>query len=170
MEKIMTESEFKIENINHYHHDFEQSVPRKLQYPDSKYRIIYCMFENWKDDRGRFIQVQIVRDSDHGGWTSHLNLGVRPFDKGYLPRTWGSNVDIARKTIHAENVKHGITSRDEFRGWVGLHMNNINLQNLDDIVDFNYPCNAEGQRIVKTTRANGRHYDLVIKGKIDAEF
>lgn len=166
----MTKKAIKIESINDYHHDFVQSVPRKLQRPVNKYTIIYCMFENWKDDRGRFIQVQIVRDSNHEDWTSHLNLGVRPFDKGYLPRTWGSDIDIARKTIHAENVKHGITNRDEFRGWVGLHMNNINLQNLDDIVDFNYPCNEHGQRIVKTTRANGRHYDSVIAGKIDAEF
>ena len=166
----MGESEFKIENIHDYHHDFTQSVPGKLQRPELKYTIIYCMFENWKDDQGRFIQAQIVRDSDHEGWKGHLNLGVRPFDKGYLPRTWGFDVDIARNVIHEMNADHGIYNRDQFRGWVGLHMNNINLQNLDDIVDFNYPCNAEGQRIVKTTRANGRYYDFVIKGKIDAEF
>ena len=166
----MTESKFKIENIHDYFDDFQQSVPEKLQRPVLKYTIIYCMFENHIDHDGRFIQAQIVRDSDHEGWKGHLNLGVRPFDKGYLPRTFGSDVERARKVIHAENANHGITNRDEFRGWVGLHMNNISLQNLDDIVDFNYPCNEEGQKIVKTTRANGKYYDFIIKGKIDAPF
>ena len=119
----MGESEFKIENIHDYFDDFQQSVPGKLQRPEHKITIIYCMFENWKDDQGRFIQ--------------------------------------ARKVIHELNADHGITNRDEFRGWVGMHMSSINLYNLDDIVDFNYPCNEEGQKIVKTTRANGRYYDFV---------
>jgi len=165
----MTKKAIKIESINDYHHDFEQSVPRKLQRPELKYTIIYCMFENWKDHKGRFIQAQIVRDSDHEGWTGHLNLGVRPFDNGYLPRTFGSDIERARKTIHELNANHGITSRNEFRGWVGMHMSgsvysfsrNIQLHTLDDIVDFNYPCNAEGQKILRTTRANGRYYDFV---------
>ena len=61
----MGESEFKIENIHDYFGDFQQSVPEKLQRPVLKYTIIYCMFENWKDDQGRYYQTQIVRDSDH---------------------------------------------------------------------------------------------------------
>jgi len=162
----MTKKAIKIESINDYHHDFEQSVPRKLQRPELKYTIIYCMFENWKDHKGRFIQAQIVRDSDHEGWTGHLNLGVRPFDNGYLPRTFGSDIERARKTIHELNANHGITSRNEFRGWVGLHMNNINLRMLCDIVDFNYPCNEEGQRILNTVKSNGKFYDFVTPGRI----
>jgi hypothetical protein len=119
------------------------------------------MFENWKDDHGRFIQSQIVRDSNPEYWEGKTRLGVRPFDKGYLPCTFGSDVERARKVIHELNADHGITSRDQFRGWVGMHMSSINLYNLDDIVDFNYLCNEEGQKIVKTTRANGRYYDFV---------
>ena len=157
----MGESEFKIENIHDYLDDFAQSVPGKLQLPEHKITIIYCMFENYIDHQGRFIQTQIVRDSNPEYWEGETWLGIRPFDKGYLPRTFGSDVDIARKTIHELNADHGITNRDQFRGWVGMHMRSINLQNLDDIVDFNYPCNAEGQRIVKTTRANGKYYDFV---------
>ena len=157
----MGESEFKIENIHDYFDDFQQSVPGKLQRPEHKLTIIYCMFENWKDDQGRFIQAQIVRDSNPEYWEGKTRLGVRPFDKGYLPCTFGSDVERARKVIHELNADHGITNRDEFRGWVGMHMSSINLYNLDDIVDFNYPCNEEGQRIVKTTRANGRYYDFV---------
>ena len=157
----MGESEFKIENINDYLDDFAQSVPRKLQHAEHKITIIYCMFENHIDSDGRFIQAQIVRDSNPEYWEGKTRLGIRPFDKGYLPRTFGSGIERARKTIHELNADHGIANRDEFRGWVGLHMSNINLQNLDDIVDFNYPCNEEGQRIVKTTRANGKYYDFV---------
>ncbi len=166
----MTESKFKIENINDYLDGFAKSVPEKLTFPVDKITTIYCMFENHIDRDGRFIQVQIVRDSNPEYWEGKTWLGIRPFDKGYLPRTWGSDVERARKIIHECNIDHGITNRDEFRGWVGLHMSGINLYILDDIVDFNYPCNEEGQKIVKTTRANGKYYDFIIKGKIDAPF
>ena len=157
----MGESEFKIENIHEYFDDFAQSVPRKLQRPVDKTTTIFCMFENHIDRDGRFIQVQIVRESNPEYWEGKTRLGVRPFDKGYLPRTFGSDVERARKVIHELNIDHGITNRDEFRGWVGMHMSSINLYNLDDIVDFNYPCNEEGQKIVRTTRANGKYYDFV---------
>ena len=42
----MGEAEFKIENIHDYLDDFAQSVPEKLQRPEHKITIIYCMFEN----------------------------------------------------------------------------------------------------------------------------
>ena len=157
----MTKTAIKLETLHDYLDDFAQSVPGKLQRPEHKITIIYCMFENHIDHQGRFIQAQIVRDSNPEYWEGETWLGIRPFDKGYLPRTFGSDVDIARKVIHELNADHGITSRDQFRGWVGMHMSGIQLHTLDDIVDFNYPCNEEGQKILRTTRANGRYYDFV---------
>ena len=94
--------------------------------------------ENHKDNRGRYIICASCRDDTHY-WVSD---GTDVFDPLRMPKTYGSDLEKARKLVQEINASHGILDAKDFQLFLSIN-SDIKSYALDRITKFNYPETEE---------------------------
>ena len=88
---------------------------------------------NHKDKGGRYIICSASRD-DEGYWVSD---GTNVFDILYLPKTYGPDLELARKIVKEQNASNGILNKADFTEFLSIN-SDFKLWNLEEIIDINY--------------------------------
>ena len=97
------------------------------------YHTAVLILPNHVDERGRYIICTISTGLEE----YYKSDGTNPFDLGYVPKTFGCNLETARELVQEENESRGIYNKNIFKEFIS-HNSDIKSFYIDRIVNFNY--------------------------------